>query len=63
MPPYHWLEIDIEQRSEGTLAVYNNGLVSATHGYRWVYLWFLPVKSDDRVSDLVAAWWDAPHTC
>ncbi len=63
-PPYHWLEMDVEARNEGTLAVYNNSPVrSSTQGYRWVYLWFLPEKSDDLVSYLVAAWWDAPHSC
>jgi len=58
-PPYHWLETDFEERTEATLVVYNNSPVSVTRGYRWVYLWILPEKSDDQVSYLVAAWWDA----
>ena len=62
-PEYSWLETRWEERATGTLAVYNNSLVSPTHSYRWLYVWFLPDKSDANVSYLIAAWWNAPHVC
>jgi hypothetical protein len=62
-PAYNWSENHVEQHPDGTLLVYNNSTVSTVAGYRWVYLWLLPEKSDDQVSDLVAVWFDAPYNC
>ncbi|MBI5652768.1 MAG: hypothetical protein HZC40_20325 [Chloroflexi bacterium] len=60
---YKWLETHWDERAEGTLGIYNSSLVSLTHSYTWVYLWFLPNSSNPSTSYLIAAWWNAPHTC
>jgi hypothetical protein len=62
-PEYNWFEDSVEERAEGTLAIYNNSTTSSTGGYRWVYLIFLPDKSDTRISNLAVTWWNAPYSC
>jgi hypothetical protein len=56
--PYNWIEAHWEERPGATLGVYFH-----KDPDRWLYLWFLPYKSDPQASDLVAAWWEVPRSC
>jgi hypothetical protein len=61
--PYNWLEAYWEERGEAMMGVYFYNSGSSTVPNRWLYLWFLPEKSNDQTSYLVAAWWDIPRSC
>ncbi len=61
--PYGWIETYWEERAEATLGVYFYSTGTAPVPSRWLYLWFLPENSDSQSSNLVAAWWNVPHSC
>jgi hypothetical protein len=56
--PYIWIEAHWEEQPGATQGIYYH-----QEPDRWLYLWFLPEKSDPQTSNLVAAWWDKPHSC
>ena len=62
-PQYHWTEYHWEERAQATLGVYFYSTSTPGVPNRWLYLWFVPDKTADQVSYLVAAWSDVPKSC
>lgn len=58
LPLYGWTEDHVDESSQGTLLVDKKRMDYTKHGYRWLYLWVFPDKSDTQASDLVTVWYD-----
>ncbi len=58
-----WEQHASDERADGTLTIFDNGPVTVSPAFRWVYIWVLPDKTDVQMAYLVLAWWNGPKTC